>query len=158
MTTEHVSTFGSRQSLSSFEMGMNGINIICTYGKISIKFECGLPDATVGQILISISKIDPTTVYEHEILCDYEEITFYKSLGFIIISYAKSNDKYKALFNILFNNKTCIYHLSKIIIKKLKNEEFNMDLYWNVDGVKIMRLYEELKHIDGWHKKQIIYK
>ena len=52
------------QSLSSFEMGRNDVNVICTYGKIAVWFGRKVPDYVIAQILIGISRIDQSTVHE----------------------------------------------------------------------------------------------
>jgi hypothetical protein len=71
----------SNQSLSSYEMGRDDVNVICTYGKISVWFGRQTPEVVVGRILISISRIDKSAVHEVEIVCPFEKITEYESHG-----------------------------------------------------------------------------
>jgi len=148
----------SSQSLASFEMGRDDVNVVCTYGKISIWFGRQVPDVIIGQILIGISIVDASAVHEYEIVCDFEEITEYEGRGYVLVSYAKSENGYKATFNVPFSNKTALFHLADSIIKELKNKKINIDVYWTGDDADIMRLYNELVTIDGWKLKQVNYK
>ncbi|HII01726.1 TPA: hypothetical protein HA351_08795, partial [Methanosarcinaceae archaeon] len=78
------------QSLGSFEMGRNDVDVICTYGKIAVWFGRKVPDYIIAQVLIGISKVDPSTVHEFEVICDFEEITEYESKGYTLVSYGKT--------------------------------------------------------------------
>lgn len=149
----------AHQSLSSFEMGRADVNMVCTYGKISIWFGRQVPDIVVGKTLIGVSNVDPSAVNEHEVICDFEEITDYESHGYVLVSYARtSNGCYRSTFNIPFSNKKALFYLAESITKELKDKNVIIDLYWSGDDADIMRLYDELKGIDGWKLKNIIYK
>jgi len=77
-------------SLSSFEMGRDDVNVVCTYGKISIWFGRQVPDIVIGQMLLGIARIDQSAVHELEVVCDFDEITDYESNGYVLVSYARS--------------------------------------------------------------------
>ena len=48
------------QSLGSFEMGRNDVDVVCTYVKIAVWFGRKVPDYIIAQVLIGISKVDPS--------------------------------------------------------------------------------------------------
>ncbi|AEH61756.1 conserved hypothetical protein [Methanosalsum zhilinae DSM 4017] len=148
----------SSQSLSSLEMGRDDVNVVCTYGKISIWFGRQVPDIVIGKLLIGISNVDPSAVHEYEIICDFEKITEYESCGFVLVSYAKVENGYRATFNIPFSSKKALFYLAESISEKLKTKNVIVDLYWNGDDSDIVRLYDVLKNIDDWKIKQINYK
>lgn len=147
------------QSLSSFEMGRDDVNVVCTYGKISVWFGRQVPDIVVGKTLIGISNVDPSTVHEYDLICDFEQITQYESQGYILVSYARTGGgRYRSTFNIPFSSKKALFHLAESITKELKDKNVNIDLYWTGDDADIMRLHGELSSIDGWKLKNINYK
>ncbi|MBP1909650.1 hypothetical protein [Methanolobus bombayensis] len=145
-------------SLSSFEMGRDDVNVVCTYGKISIWFGRQVPDIVIGQILLGISKIDKAAIHELEIICDFDEIMEYESNGYILVSYAKSKEGYRTTFNVPFSSKKALFHLAGSITEELKEKDTILDCYWTGDDSDIMRLYEELNNIEGWKLKSINYK
>jgi len=80
-TQDMEAKISSPQSLSSFEMGRNDVNIVCTYGKIAVWFGRKVPDYIIAQILIGISKIDQSAIHEFETICNFDDITEYESKG-----------------------------------------------------------------------------
>ncbi|WP_292467865.1 hypothetical protein [Methanolobus sp.] len=145
-------------SLSSFEMGRDDVNVVCTYGKISIWFGRQVPDIVVGRILLGISNIDNSAVHELELMCDFEEIMEYEGHGYVLVSYAKSKKGYRTTFNVPFSSKKALFYLAGSITEELKDKDTVLDCYWTGDDSDIMRLYEELSNIEGWKLKSINYK
>ena len=101
------------QSLGSFEMGRNDVNVVCTYGKIAVWFGRKVPEYIIAQVLIGISKVDSSTVHEFEIICEFDEITEYESKGYILVSYGKTAGGYRVNYSIPFSNKKALFHLSR---------------------------------------------
>lgn len=145
-------------SLSSFVMGRDDVDVVCTYGKISIWFGRQVPDVVIGQVLLGIANIDHSVVHELELICDFDEIMEYESHGYVLVSYAKSKDGYRTSFNIPFYSKKALFHLAGSITEELKDKDTILDCYWTGDDSDIMRLYEELSNIEGWKLKSINYK
>ncbi|WP_406655900.1 hypothetical protein V7O62_08635 [Methanolobus sp. ZRKC2] len=144
--------------LSSFEMGRDDVNVVCTYGKISIWFGRQVPDVVIGQIFLGIAKIDQAAVHELEMVCAFDEITDFESNGYVLVSYARSEDGYRTTFNVPFSSKKALFTLANSVTRELKNENAVLDCYWTGDGSDIMRLHEELSNIKGWKIKNINYK
>ncbi len=145
-------------SLSSFEMGRDDVNVVCTYGKISIWFGRQVPDVVIGQILLGIAKIDQAAVHELDIICDFDEITEFESNGYVLVSYARSSEGYRTTFHVPFSSKKALFNLAGSVTRELKNENTVVDCYWTGDDSDIMRLYEELSNIEDWKIKKIHYK
>jgi len=145
-------------SLSSFEMGRDDANVVCTYGKISIWFGRQVPDVVIGQILLGIAKIDQAAVHELDIICDFDEITEFESNGYVLVSYARSKEGYRTTFHVPFSSKKALFNLAGSVTRELKNENTVVDCYWTGDDSDIMRLYEELSNIEDWKIKNIHYK
>lgn len=158
-TTEEIENILSNpQSLSSFAMGQDDVNVLCTHGKIKIWFGRQVSDVVIGQVLIGISIVDASSVHEYDIVCPFEEITDYESHEYVLVSYARTNDGYRATFNVPFSSKTALFHLAESISKNLKNKNINIDIYWIGDDTDIILLYNKLSNIDGWKIKQVKYK
>ncbi|MEA1985131.1 MAG: hypothetical protein U9N13_05710 [Euryarchaeota archaeon] len=151
-------TTSYRQAIASFEMGRDDVNIVCTYGKISVWFSQHIPDVIIGYVLIDISKIDKSAVHETDIICDFDEITDYEKQGYTLVTYARYMDAYRATFHIPFHNKKALFHLAESISATLDEEDVTVDIYWNGDDADITRLFKQLKKIDGWKMKNITYK
>ncbi len=145
-------------SLSSFEMGRDDVNVVCTYGKISIWFGRQVPDVVIGQILLGIANIDSSAVHELELVCDFDDIMEYESHGYVLVSYAKSKDGYRTTFHVPFSSKKALFYLAGSVTEELKDKDTVLDCYWTGDDADIMLLYEELSNIDGWKLKSINYK
>lgn len=155
---DKTTSIEASHSLSSYEMGTDEVKIVCTYGKVSIWYGRKTPEVIVGQTLLGISKIDKTAVHETEIICDFDKITEYESGGYILVSYAKAKNGYRAMFNIPFYSNKALYYLAESIIESLKEDDVYIDIYWNGDDSDITRLSNEFKTIDGWKVKDINYK
>lgn len=146
------------QSLSSFEMGRDDVNVLCTHGKVTLWFGRRVPDVIIGQILLDISNVDASSVHEYDIVCPFEEIAEYESQGYVLVSYAKTDNGYRATFNVPFSSKTALFHFAETISKELNNKNVNIDIYWTGNDADIVLLYDKLSNIDGWNLKQVKYK
>ncbi len=155
-TTKNL--ISSKLPFSSLEMGRDDVNVVCTYGKISIWFGRQVPDIIIGQILLGIASIDKSAVHELETICDFEDIMGYESHGYILVSYVRSSNGYRASFNVPFSSKKALFHLAGSITEELKDKDTVLDCYWTGDNSDIMRLYQELCNIGGWKLKVINYK
>lgn len=157
--TEEIDTILSHpQSLSSFEMGRDDVNMLCTHGKITLWFGRQVPDVVIGHVLIGISSVDTSSVHECDIVCSFEEIAEYESRGYVLVSYAKRDNGYRTTFNVPFSSKMVLYHFAEYIIKELKNKNVKIDVYWTGNDTDIVLLYDKLSNIDRWKLKQVKYK
>jgi len=151
-------TLSPAQSLSTIEMGRDDVNVVCSYGKISIWFGRTVPATVIWKVLTCISNVDTLAVHEKEIICNFEDITTYESYGYVLISYAKFESGYRATFNIPFVSNKALIYLADSIFKELKETNVLIDVYWTGDYSDIMKLYQEMNTIDEWKLKNITYK
>ena len=146
------------QSLSSFEMGRDDVNVLCTHGKVTIWFGRQVPDVVIGQVLIGISSVDASSVHECDIVCPFDEIADYESHGYVLVSYAKTDNGYRTTFNIPFSSNISLFHFAEYISKELKDKNVKIDIYWTGDDADIVLLYQKLSSINDWKLKLIKYK
>jgi len=147
------------QSLGSFEMGRSDVSVVCTYGKIAVWFGRKVPDYIIAQILLGISKVDPSTVHEFEVICDFEDITEYESKGYTLVSYGKTTGGYRVNYSIPFSSKKALFNLSRFTVEELEKGDVRKDFYWNGNDSDIQKLYQEFQsNVEGWELKAINYK
>ncbi|WNY24897.1 hypothetical protein [Methanolapillus millepedarum] len=144
------------QNLISFEMGNENITLICTYGKISMSLNRQVTDYAIGKILKSISVVDNSTSHEMEILCDFDDIPLYQTMGYTLVAYGRHNGKYRVTFNIPFSSEKALYHLTVSFFKELeKQKTLKKDFYWNGKDNDILKLFYELKDMGNWDVKAV---
>ncbi|MDV0445899.1 hypothetical protein MmiAt1_15000 [Methanimicrococcus sp. At1] len=144
------------QALVSFEMGNDDIDLICTYGKITLLCRSEIPDYTIGLILKTISAVDNSTSHETEILCDFDDIQNYQRMGYTLVSYGRCSDQYRVAFNIPFSSEKAVYNLTIALFDELSKEKtLKKDFYWSGKDHNIIQLFNELKDINGWKVKTI---
>jgi hypothetical protein len=129
--------------------------ITCTTGKISVSMRQGIDRDVLALILLSLSKVDSTMVYEYETLCQYGDINGFRQDDYIVISYSKAGDGYKTIFNVPFSRKKALRRLAMGMIDRLKSLDVDLSILWDGNTAKIDQLYEELGSGSQW-KLQVI--
>ena len=115
----------------------------------------GVDRDVLALILLSLSKVDSTIVYEYETLCQYQEINRFRQDDYIVISYSKSDGGYKTIFNVPFSRKKALRRLAINILERLKAGDADIPVLWDGNESKIEQLYEELGSGTAW-KLQVI--
>ncbi|MBC7085528.1 MAG: hypothetical protein H5T43_04070 [Methanomethylovorans sp.] len=157
-TDESKITISPMQALSTMEMGRDDVNVVCSYGKISVWFGRTVPRTIIWNVLTCISNVDNLAVHEKEIICNFDDIAVYESYGYVLISYAKTEGGYRATFNVPFLSDKALIYLTDSIFNELKETNVLIDIYWVGDYTNVMRLYQELSNIEEWKLKNITYK
>ncbi|OPY26172.1 MAG: hypothetical protein A4E28_02630 [Methanocella sp. PtaU1.Bin125] len=129
--------------------------IACTSGKISISMKQSIDRDVLALILLSLSKVDSTIVYEYETLCKYDDINRFRQDDYIVISYSKSDGGYKTIFNVPFSRKKALRRLAFGVVDRLKAGDVDMSILWDGNQSKIDQLFEELGSGEHW-KLQVI--
>jgi hypothetical protein len=109
---------GIRQEPISIELNGSAVSIILTQGAINIWFGRKFDKSLLAKILITISKVDSTTEHEKEVLCRFEEISEFENNGYILTSYARKNDKYRAVFVVPFSNSRALEMFIESVIQE----------------------------------------
>jgi hypothetical protein len=106
-------------------------------------------------ILLSLSRVDSTMLYEYETLCQYNDINRFRQDEYIVISYSKSGTGYKTIFNVPFARKKALRRLALSITDRLRSADVDLSLLWDGNPSKVTQFYEELGSAPGW-KLQVI--
>lgn len=145
----------SPMNLLSIEMGNEDVTLVCTYGKLSLLIEHSIADYLVGRILKAVSEIYSATTHDMDVVCDFEEIQKYQTMGYTLVSYGRSCGKYRVTFTIPFSSEKALFNLTVSICREARSASVRKDFYWNGTDKSISRLFEELKDLDGWRIKSI---
>ncbi|VVB68739.1 Uncharacterised protein [uncultured archaeon] len=86
------------------ELSGSAVSIVLTQGSINMWFGRKIEKSLIARILLIISKVDSTTEHEKEVLCRFEEISEFESNGYILSSYARKKENYRAIFVVPFSN------------------------------------------------------
>jgi hypothetical protein len=146
------------RDITSIEMGCDSVQLSCTTGKIKVWFGRQTSSDVVKKVINCFSKIDSSFIHEKEIICNFEQIPVYENHGYTLISYGRTQDGYRAIFNIQFSKQNALELFVESIVTELSESEVNKVLHWTGSIARIMLIFHELKSIDGWDITKIEYR
>ena len=149
---------GIRLGPVSIEVSGSSVSIVLTQGAINIWFGKKFDKVLIAKILLIISKVDSTTEHEKEVLCRFEEISEFESNGYILTSYARKKDMYRAIFVVPFSNSRALERFMESIALETENEDAKITLYWGGGRVRMNILKEELGGLSCFSVLNVIYK
>jgi len=149
---------GNRPEPISIEISGSAVSIILTQGAINIWFGRKFDKSLIAKILILISKVDSTTEHEKEVICNFEEISEFESNGYILSSYARKKDKYRAVFVVPFSNSRALEMFIDSVSSDTESEDVKITLYWRGGRVMMNIIREELGRLDCFSIQNVVYK
>jgi len=152
------SSSGNRPEPVSIEVSGSAVSIVLTQGAINIWFGRKFDKFLIANIFLIISKIDGTAEHEKEVLCRFEEISEFENNGYILTSYARKNEKYRAIFVVPFSNSRALEMFMKSISQETEKEDVKITLYWRGGRIRMNLIKEELSRLDCFGTLNVIYK
>jgi len=149
---------GIRLEPVSIEVSGSAVSIVLTQGAINIWFGKKFDKSLIAKILLIISRVDSTTEHEKEVLCRFEEISEFESNGYILTSYARKKDRYRAIFVVPFSNSRALERFMESIALETENEDAKITLYWGGGRVRMNILKEELGGLSCFSVLNVVYK
>jgi hypothetical protein len=149
---------GPRPEPVSIEISGSSVSILLTQGSINIWFGKKFDKLLLSRILLMISKVDSTTEHEKEVLCRFEEISEFESNGYILTSYARKKDKYRAIFVVPFSNSRALERFMESVSPDTENEDVKISLYWRGGRVRMNIMKEELSTLGCFSILNVIYR
>ena len=149
---------GLRPEPVSVEMSGPYASITLTQGSINIWFGRNADKAMIAKILLTISKIDSSTEHEREIICDFQKISEFESNGYILSSYARRDNKYRAIFVVPFSNARALDMFIESVSEEVEQKEIKITLYWNGGRARMGTAREELGKLGCFSLLNITYK
>lgn len=152
------SSQGARPEPVSIEISGSSVSILLTQGSINIWFGKKFDKALLSRILLIISKVDSTTEHEKEVLCRFEEISEFESNGYILTSYARKKDRYRAIFVVPFSNSRALEMFMESISLETEKEDVKITLYWRGGRVRMNIMKEELSTLGCFSILNVVYR
>ena len=149
---------GPRPEPVSVEMSGPSVSIGLAQGSINIWFGKNLDKAIIAKILLTISKIDSSTEHEREVICDFQKISEFEGNGYILTSYARRDNKYRAIFVVPFSNARALDMFIESISEEIEQKEAKITLYWNGGRARMGTAREELSRLGCFSMLNITYK
>ncbi len=140
------------------EMSGPSVSVSLTQGSINIWFGRNTDKALIAKILLTISKIDSSTEHEREVICDFQKIGEFESNGYILTSYARKDNKYRAIFVVPFSNASALDMFIESVSDEVKQNENRITLYWNGGRARMSIAREELGRLGCFSLLNITYK
>ncbi len=150
--------FSDARDITMVELGRDDVTVSLTPGKIILWFGRQVSESLIRDVVFGISGIDSSVNHEQEVICDFNAISEYESMGYVLTSYAKTKGGYRVIFNVPFSKKFALAHFVKSIVNQLKEKDVKKTLHWDGSIDRMILIYNELKKLDGWEMKRIEYK
>jgi hypothetical protein len=151
-------TKGPKLDYVSIEMSGASISVLLNQGTINLWFGRNADKSLVQKILLLISKVDSTAEHERETICSFESISNFENYGYILISYSRKKDKYKAVFLVPFSDPRAVDKLIESIHQDLSHGEVSVVLSWRGGRARMNILRTELGRVNCFTFSNIIYK
>ncbi len=149
---------GPRPEPVSVEMTGATVAVILTQGAINIWFGRNVDKSLIAKIMIIIAKVDSTTEHEREVICSFENISEFEHNGYILTSYARRDDKYRAIFVVPFSNPRALERFIESISEEIKHGDVRITLYWSGGRARMNILKEELNRLNCFSLLNVIYR
>ena len=149
---------GNRQEPVSIEVSGPAVSIVLTQGAINIWFGKKFDKSIIAQILLIISRVDATAEHEKEVLCPFEKISEFENNGYILTSYARKKENYRAIFVVPFSNCRALEMFMQSISQETEKEDVKITLYWRGGRIRMNLIKEELSRLNCFGTLNVIYK
>lgn len=149
---------GLRTDYASVEMSGAAISVVLNQGTINIWFGRNAEKPLITRVLLTISKVDSTAEHEREAICSFDEISQFENKGFILTSYARKKDKYRAVFIVPFSDPRALENFVESLCLDLGHSGIWINISWRGGRAMMSILFEELKRLNYFSFSNITYK
>lgn len=149
---------GGRPEPASIEVSGPAVSILLSQGAINIWFGRRFDKSLISRIFLIISQIDGSAEHEKKVLCRFEEISEFENNGYILTSYARKNQLYRAIFVVPFSNSRALEMFMESISQETEKEDVKITLYWRGGRVRMNLLKEELSRLDCFSTFDMVYR
>lgn len=91
-------------------------------------------------------------------MCRFEEISEFESNGYILTSYARKKDRYRAIFVVPFSNSRALEMFMESISLETEKEDVKITLYWRGGRVRMNIMKEELSTLGCFSILNVVYR
>lgn len=139
---------GGKPEPACIEVSGPDVSIVLTQGAINIWLGRKLEKALISRIFLIISQIDASAEHEKKILCRFEEISQFESNGYILTSYARKGQMYRAIFVVPFSNCRALEMFMESISLETEKEDVKITIYWRGGRTRMNLIKEELSRLN----------
>ena len=147
-----------RQDFLSVEMSGGAVSVLLNQGTINLWFGRNAEKSLVSKILLIISRVASAAEHEMEVVCSFEEISAFENCGYILTSYARRGDKYRAVFLVPFSDPRALERLIGSICNDLELREAKIAIAWRGGRTRLNMLHQELSKLNCFSFSNITYK
>lgn len=152
------SASGQKPEPVSVEMSGPTVSAVLTQGAINLWFGKSADRTLIAKIPILISKVDSTTEHEREVICNFEKISEFEHNGYVLTSYARRDDKYRAIFVVPFSNPRALEMFIESLLDEIRHGDVRITLYWSGGRARMNILKEELSRLNCFSQLNVTYK
>jgi hypothetical protein len=134
------------------------VSVVLTQGAINIWLGRKLEKALISRIFLIISQIDASAEHEKKILCRFEEISQFENSGYILTSYARKGQMYRAIFVVPFSNSRALEMFMESISMETDKEDVKITIYWRGGGTRMNLIKEELSRLNCFSTMNTVYR
>ena len=142
------SSSGGKSEPACIEVSGPDVSIVLTQGAINIWLGRKLEKALISRIFLIISRIDGSAEHEKEILCRFEEISEFENNGYILTSYARKGEVYRAIFVVPFSNSRALERFVESLTLETEKEDVKITIYWRGGRTRMNMIKEELSRLN----------
>jgi hypothetical protein len=152
------SSSGSKTEPTCIEMSGPDVSIVLTQGAINIWLGRKLEKSIISRIFLIISQIDASAEHEKEVLCRFEEISEFENNGYILTSYARKGQMYRAIFVVPFSNSRALEMFMQAISSETDRWDVKITIYWRGGRTRMNLIKEELSGLNCFGTLNMFYR
>jgi len=152
------SSSGGKPEPACIEVSGPDVSIVLTQGAINIWLGRKLEKALISRIFLIISQIDAGAEHEKEILCRFEEISEFESNGYILTSYARKGEVYRAIFVVPFSKSQALERFVESVTLETEKEDVKITIYWRGGRSRMNLIKDELSRLNCFSSMNTVYR
>jgi hypothetical protein len=149
---------GSKPEPACIEVSGPDVSIVLTQGAINMWLGRKLEKSVIYRIFLIISQIDGSAEHEKEVLCRFEEISEFENNGYILTSYARRGQMYRAIFVVPFSNSRALEMFMDSISSETEKEDVKITIYWRGGRMRMNLIKEELSRLNCFSTMNTVYR
>ncbi|HOT07675.1 MAG: hypothetical protein A4E45_01953 [Methanosaeta sp. PtaB.Bin039] len=153
-----MSALPARPGLIALEVSGASASIFITHGTVNLWFGRSADHNLVAMVLKVIARVDSAAEHEKVITCLFEEIGQLEGNGYILTSYSRQGDRYRAIFVVPFSKERALNLFVDNVVEELGQGDLHLSLRWRGGSARMRALSRELERVKYFTTFQPTYK
>jgi hypothetical protein len=146
------------QEQVSVELIGDSATVTITGGTVTIWLGRSMNRYLLARIIQQITKVDYGATHECVVFCSFEEIGQLEAGGYILTSYARKGDKYRAAFLVPLSQRNAADIFIDSLLKELENSDVKITIKWAGLQGNMKALWDLLDSLNYFDYANPIYK